>query len=122
MAYAIADLDLVDEPTVVRLVGDSSTLHSELSPARHLDAQECPTFVWATGQDIPGLINSLRWGEAIATAGRRLELHIYPDGGHGVGMADGKGGYPHLPRTAQWTTTCAQWLQDERILEPHRVR
>lgn len=116
LAYSIADLDLVDEPTVERLIGNSPTLYDELSPARHLDEQACPTFIWATGQDLPGLANGLRWSEAVAAAGRRIELHIYPDGDHGVGLADGRGGYPNLPHTAQWTVACAAWFRNEGIL------
>ena len=118
LAYAIADLDLVDQPTVDRLVGNSPTLHDELSPTRHLDDQPCPTFVWATGQDLPGLRNTLRWGEATAAAGRRVEVHIYPDGPHGVGLADGCDGYPDLPHTARWIEDCEAWLQARRISSP----
>lgn len=118
LAYSIADLDLVVQPTAARLVGDSPTLHEELSPARHLDDQPCPTFVWATGQDLPGLRNTLRWGEAAAAAGRRVEVHVYPDGGHGAGLADGRGGYPDLPHTARWTKDCEAWFRHEAILRP----
>lgn len=116
LAYAIADLDLVDQPTVDRLVDTSPTLHDELSPTRHLDDQPCPTFVWATGQDLPGLRNTLEWGRAIATVGRRIRLSIYPDGPHGVGLADGRDGYPDLPHTARWTSDCEAWLRHEHIL------
>lgn len=116
LAYSIADLDLVDQPTVDRLVGSSPSLHGELSPARHLDDRPCPTFVWATGEDLPGLANTLRWGEAIATAGRRVELHVYPDGVHGVGLADGRHGYANLPHTARWTSDCEAWFRHEGIL------
>lgn len=115
LAYSIADLDLVDQPTVNRLVGTSATLHHELSPTRHLDDQPCPTFAWATGQDLPGLRNTLEWGRALATAGRRLQVSIYPDGPHGVGLADGQDGYPNLPHTARWTKDCEAWLRHEQI-------
>lgn len=116
LAYAIADLDLVDQPTVDRLVGTSQTLHDELSPARHLDDRPCPTFAWATGQDLPGLQNTLEWARAVATAGRRIQVNIYPDGPHGVGLADGRDGYPDLPHTARWTNDCEAWLRHEHML------
>jgi acetyl esterase/lipase len=120
LAYAVADLALLPEPAVAALLGDLLPLRDELSPARNLDAQACPTFVWATAEDPPGLPNALAWTQALADAGARVELHVYPDGGHGVGLADGVRyglhGGRHLPHTAGWTAACESWLRSEGLL------
>lgn len=123
LAYALADFDLVPPPVVAHLLGDLLPLKDELSPARHVDASVCPAFVWATAQDPPGLPNALEWARALAAAGVPVELHVYPDGGHGIGLADGVayGGAPHpsvahVPHTASWTTACAAWLRQGGFL------
>ncbi len=123
LPYALADLDLLPPPVVENLLGDLLPLKDELSPARHVDASVCPTFVWATAQDPPGLPNTLEWTRALAAAGVRVESHIYPDGGHGIGLADGVeyGGASHkfianVPHTASWTSACAAWLRREGVL------
>ncbi len=123
LAYALADLDLLPPPVVANLLGDLLPLKDELSPARHVDASVCPTFVWATAQDPPGLPNALEWTRALAAAEVPVELHVYPGGNHGIGLADGVeyGGASHKfiahePHTASWTTACAAWLRREGVL------
>ncbi|WP_233571034.1 alpha/beta hydrolase [Nocardiopsis sp. Huas11] len=123
LAYALADLDLLPQPVVENLLGDLLPIRDELSPAKHVDASVCPTFVWATAQDPPGLPNALEWTRAPAAAAVPVELHVYPDGGHGIGLADGveHGGEQHEfiarePHTASWTTACAAWMRQEGVL------
>ncbi|MCX5205465.1 alpha/beta hydrolase [Streptomyces sp. NBC_00237] len=123
LAYALADLDLLPPPVVESLLGDLLPIKDELSPAKHVDASVCPTFVWAAAQDPPGLPNALEWTRALAAAGVPVELHVYPGGNHGIGLADGVeyGGRPHTfiarePHTASWTTACAAWLRREGVL------
>jgi acetyl esterase/lipase len=120
LAYAVADLALLPGEAVAALLGDLGHLADELSPARHLRGTICPAFVWATAQDGPGLPHALAWTRALADAGARVELHVYPDGGHGVGLADGvrHGGHGgvRLPHTAHWTSDCERWLRAEGLL------
>jgi acetyl esterase/lipase len=120
LAYALADLDLLPDEAVAGLLGDLLPLRGELSPARHLDDRACPTFVWATAEDPPGLPNALAWTQALADAGAPVELHVYPRGGHGLGLADGvrygDHGETRIPHTAQWSTACEAWLRAEGIL------
>ncbi|WP_349827411.1 alpha/beta hydrolase [Brevibacterium litoralis] len=119
-SYGVADLALLPEPAVRGLLGDSMHLAGELSPARHVDEWTPPTFVWATAQDPPGLPNALEWTRALSAAEVPVELHVFPDGGHGVGLADGVAHGPHghesLPHTAQWSRACETWLHHIGIL------
>lgn len=123
LAYALADLDLLPPVAVEGLLGDLMSIKDELSPAKHVDASVCPTFMWATAQDPPGLPNALEWTRALAAAEVPVELHVYPGGGHGIGLADGVeyGGESHVfiagePHTATWTTACEAWLRQEGVL------
>ncbi|HIW64326.1 MAG TPA: alpha/beta hydrolase [Candidatus Stackebrandtia excrementipullorum] len=123
LAYALADLDLLPAPAVEGLLGELASIKDELSPARHVDSSVCPTFVWATAQDPPGLPNALEWTRVLAAAEVPVELHVYPRGGHGIGLADGVeyGGRGHVciaenTHTATWTDACEAWLRNEGFL------
>ncbi|WP_432897067.1 alpha/beta hydrolase [Micromonospora matsumotoense] len=125
LAYALADLDLLPPPAVEGLLGELIPIKDELSPARHVDSTVCPTFVWAAAQDPPGVPNALEWARVLVAAGVPVELHIYPRGGHGIGLADGitYGGrsHPFIARdahTATWTDACEAWLRAEGFLTP----
>lgn len=114
-SYGLADLALLPPPAVEALLGDRMADADELSPVRHVDGDTAPTFVWATGQDGPGLPNALEWARALAEHEVPVELHVYPEGGHGVGLADGvpygEHGRSSIPHTAGWTRACADWLR-----------
>lgn len=123
LAYALADLDLLPPVAVEALLGDLIAIKDELSPSKHVDAATCPTFVWASAQDPPGLPNALEWTRVLAEAGVPVELHVYPTGSHGIGLADGVeyGGEQHVfiardEHTASWTEACAAWLRQEGVL------
>lgn len=123
LAYALADLDLLPPVAVEGLLGELISIKDELSPAKHVDSSVCPTFVWATAQDPPGLPNALEWTRALAAAQVPVELHVYPHGGHGIGLADGieYGGRGHVfiahnAHTSTWTQACEAWLRQEGVL------
>lgn len=113
-SYGLADLSLLPSSAVEALLGERMQLVDELSPITHVDQDTAPTFVWSTAQDPPGLPNALAWAHALARHEVPVELHIYPEGWHGVGLANGvpygAHGHEHLPRTAQWTAAFERWV------------
>lgn len=71
-------------------------------------AQAPPFFVWHTADDaVVPVQHSYLLGMALAAAGVRHELHVFPSGAHGLGLAAGSG----LP--ARWTSLCEAWLRAE---------
>lgn len=64
-----------------------------------------PTFLWhtATDQGVP-IDHSTRYAEALARAEVPVELHIFPDGYHGLGLA------PRHGKARQWMTLAERWL------------
>jgi dipeptidyl aminopeptidase/acylaminoacyl peptidase len=59
--------------------------------------------------------NSLLLAGALRRAGVALELHIFPEGKHGLSLADretGAGDSENLnPHAAQWFPLCLNWLK-----------
>lgn len=68
-----------------------------------------PMFLWHTSNDAAVPVeNSLRLGEALHRKGVLFELHVYPDGPHGLGLANDEN--HRNKRAAEWTENCARWL------------
>ena len=65
-----------------------------------------PTFLWHTATDeAVSVKDSLELAGALANAGARFALHIFPGGAHGLGLAK------HSP-AEPWTELCAEWLRE----------
>lgn len=63
-------------------------LRQLLSPQLHVDADTPPTFLWHTAEDDGVLVaNSLMFAQACADHGVPVELHVYENGPHGMGLA-----------------------------------
>jgi len=72
-----------------------------------VDASTPPTFIWGTATDEevhPS--NTLRYAAALQGAGVSVELHLFPRGPHGVGLA------PDDAYVASWARLCAAWLDE----------
>ncbi|MBQ6559077.1 MAG: prolyl oligopeptidase family serine peptidase, partial [Clostridia bacterium] len=64
------------------------------------------TFIWHTSEDeVVPCQNSLMYATALAEAHVPFEVHIYPYGHHGLGLAD------EVPHTAQWSGALKNWLK-----------
>lgn len=91
------------------LLGDSpeEALRQSLSNETQVTAETPPTFLWHTSDDeaVP-VENSLLFARALRNAGVPFEMHIYPSGRHGLGLAEDDA------RVGAWPGTCASWLRD----------
>lgn len=67
-----------------------------------------PFFVWHTVADsaVP-VQHSYLLAMALAAAGVRHALHVFPLGAHGLALAEGSGG------AERWTSLCEDWLREE---------
>ncbi len=66
-----------------------------------------PTFLWHTAEDgsVP-VENSLLFAAALHKHGVPFELHVYPHGRHGLGLA------PEDAHVATWAELCGEWLRE----------
>jgi dipeptidyl aminopeptidase/acylaminoacyl peptidase len=100
--------------SVRHLLGDPAPpeLALEMSTDRRVTARTPPTFLFHTADDasVP-LENSLAFAQALRTAGVSLELHVFPHGRHGVGLA--------LDDAAlsQWPRLAAAWMRSRGLLD-----
>ena len=79
---------------------DPSLIADELTP---------PAFIWHTAADGGvNVINSYRYAEKLRLLNIPVEMHIFPYGQHGLGLAENN------PHVAQWSGLLLNWL---RLLE-----
>lgn len=99
-------------------VKDSLNLpESELdsvSLEKHVSENTCPMFIWHTANDrtVP-IQNSLMLAEALAEHKIPFELRVFPNGSHGLSLADESVGYQtneHTVRIQRWITDSIGWI------------
>ena len=103
----ISFLDEPHEGSVAALLGPGADAERRAahSADRHVSAGTPPAFLWHTAEDAAVPVgHSLRYTAALAAVGVPVELHVFPSGRHGLGLA------PDLPDVAQWTGLCERWL------------
>ena len=97
----------VHQGSVDNLLGNAppSDILAELSAEQQVTAETPPAFLWHTADDaaVP-VSHSLGYAGALLSAGVPAELHVFPNGRHGLGLADGE------PGPDQWSSLCAAWL------------
>ncbi|MDL2216667.1 alpha/beta hydrolase [Desulfovibrio sp. OttesenSCG-928-M14] len=86
-----------------------------VSLERHVSSDTPPAFLWHTNDDaLVSVNNSLLFASALSRHGISFELHIFPDGGHGLSLADdvSAAAVEQInPRCAQWFGLSLQWLE-----------
>ena len=94
--------------SMVNLIGEnpSADLREFLSSEKQVTPATPPTFLWHTADDdaVP-VENSLLFAAALRRWRVPFELHVFPSGSHGLGLA------PDHPHVAAWTGLCETWLR-----------
>jgi acetyl esterase/lipase len=98
----------------LNLLGEAPdpALAESLSNELQVGAHTPPTFLFHTADDATVPVdNSLAFARALGSAGVPVELHVFPKGPHGVGLA------PQDPVLSQWPKLCAAWLKAMGFLD-----
>ena len=90
---------------------------SEFSLELHVDETTPPAFIWHTCADRGVRVqNSLLLASAMLKNGIRPELHLFPEGAHGLGLGtqETSDGHPHLvvPHVTPWMDLSIAWIED----------
>lgn len=65
-----------------------------------------PAFLWSTANDTAVPVeDDFQFARSLRKKEIPFEMHIYPDGPHGLGLAQGNS------HVATWTSLCAEWLR-----------
>jgi acetyl esterase/lipase len=116
LCYAVISLE---DPTAHagsrrNLLGDppDPALVVLLSNEKQVTPRTPPTFLWHTADDTAVPVeNSLLFFAALHKAGVPGELHVFPHGRHGLGLAPGD------PAVSQWPRLCAIWMEGLGLLK-----
>ena len=87
------------------LLGDRYGEREIFSPELLVTRETPPAFLWHTAEDSAVSVeNSYRYATALKVAGIPCEMHIFPFGPHGRGLA------VREPHVAQWRPLIRNWL------------
>ena len=93
-----------------QLLGDKGTDAGTLvhySAESHVTDDTPPAFIWQTSDDpVVPVTCALSLAKALTAHGVPHEMHLFPHGPHGIGLA---GNYPDA---SQWAGLCQKWLLD----------
>ncbi len=95
--------------------GRERDVYEAMSMEKLVNADTPPSFLWHTVEDgaVP-VENSLMYVSALRKAGKPFELHIYPDGGHGLSLATKEVSVNEMgviPHVATWMNLCLEWME-----------
>lgn len=84
----------------------------ELSPDKNLRPDAPPFFLWQCSDDpLVDARQMLHMAKELIDYGIPVEMHLFPQGNHGLGLADGSlPGIPVNLHVAQWADLCIHWL------------
>lgn len=90
------------------LIGERA-LHADkelMSLYKHITSDTPQAFLWHTSSDqaVP-VENSLLYADALSKVQVPFEMHIYPLGSHGLGLAE------KIPHVGQWAASLENWLK-----------
>ncbi len=108
----ISDLATTHIGSCVNLLSEANLwMAKNLDPSLIADEKTPKAFIWHTSNDdCVNVKNSLRYGEILRDKEIPFEMHIFPDGPHGLGLA------PNNPYIAQWSRLLVNWLKDNNLL------
>ena len=77
-----------------------------------VDEHNAPCFLWHTAEDngVP-VRHSLMMANALRTHGIPFELHVFPHGGHGLGLSDPADKEHYVPGVNRWAELSAEWIR-----------
>lgn len=108
LCYPVLDFfEFRHEGTRTNLIGSNprKDMKEFFSLYKHVTEETPVTFLWHTAEDATVPVeNSLLYAAALSENKVPFELHVYPYGHHGLGMA------PEEPHVASWLEALDKWL------------
>lgn len=91
----------------LNLLGEGCDDYDNYSPDMLVNDNTPPAFIWHTSDDnVVNVINSYLYATALRQHGIKHEMHVFPHGNHGLGLAG------NMPHVAQWAGLLENWFVD----------
>lgn len=84
-------------------------MREEMSLQNRVNENTVPCFIWHTASDgVVPVVHSLSLADSLAKHHVPYEMHIFPVGYHGLGLATDK---PEFPGVCRWGEWSAEWIR-----------
>lgn len=101
------DINVAHLGSFEKLLGENCADYDRYSPDLLVNDKTPTAFIWHTSDDdCVNVINSYLYAKALREHGIKHEMHIFPHGRHGLGVAKDSS------HVAQWTKLLENWLRD----------
>ena len=106
-------LDINGHPgSFINLLDDRCPSHRSVTPYYLADKSTPPMFLWHTATDKSvDINNSFRYASRLHELDINMEMHIYPCGGHGLGLGYHPEKNIDLPYIQSWSEHLIKWLE-----------
>ena len=92
---------------VSKLVDEDEEMTSKLTTYMQITDKTPPCFIWHTANDaVVPLEHALKFASALRENNVPLEMHIFPDGPHGLGLAK------HCKDVCKWPDLSVEWIKN----------
>ena len=105
---------ITHEGTMINLCREDSELREKMSLENQVDSDTPPCFIWHTFSDeVVPVENSLRFATALNNAKIPFEMHIFPNGPHGLSISNNITAMDDnydIPEVRSWVKLAVDWL------------
>ena len=101
-----SDEEIAHKGSYTNLLDTLYAEREEYSPELIADERTPQAFIWHTSDDsVVNVENSYRYAAKLRRLSIPCEMHVFPNGPHGLGLA------PAMPHVAQWAELLKNWLK-----------
>ena len=105
LCYPVTDMDSHNGSYRNLLGENASQICEEYNPIALVSSDTPQAFIWHTETDKTVKVESTyKYAAALRAVDIRTEMHIYPTGWHGMGLAE------QVPSAARWSSALTFWL------------
>lgn len=105
------DKDITHEGSYRNLLGNLFEEREKFSAEKIADERTPKAFIWHTAEDeLVNVINSYEYAKKLRLLNVPCELHVFPFGRHGLGLAN------DAPHVAQWKQLMINWLRLNELI------
>lgn len=112
LCYPVLDIDSNPGSYTNLLGADNLSSFRKVSPRLLANENTPPLFLWHTSPDAAvDLSSSLKYAMRLHELNIPVEMHVYPLGSHGLGLANREGEGRTVPHAQSWAPLLSKWLK-----------